>query len=188
MSAKSIKSSQIPINKNAQLCPLPEERINSKIFFFRNKKVMLDRDLAELYGVQTKVLNQALRRNISRFPEDFVFQLTKKESDFLRSQIVTLGLGKGKHSKYLPYAFTEQGIAMLSSVLSSERAIQVNILIMRTFTKIREMMITNEQLRHKIEELEQKYDRKFAIVFEVIKKILDQNDAPSKTPIGFKLN
>jgi len=122
------------------------ERVESKIYSIREQKVMLDRDLAELYGVETKVLNQGVKRNIRRFPEDFMFQLTKDEYDSLRSQIVTLE-GRGKHSKYLPYAFTENGVAMLSSVLNSERAIQVNIQIMRVFTKLRSMLREYEELK-----------------------------------------
>jgi phage regulator Rha-like protein len=125
---------------------VPQEIIENKILLIRNKKVMLDSDLAHLYDVETKVLNQAVKRNVSRFPHDFMFQLTKVEYDSLRSQIVTLK--RGQHRKYFPYVFTEQGVAMLSSVLHSERAIQVNIQIMRTFAKIRQMMVTHEGLRH----------------------------------------
>ena len=117
---------------------VPVERITSKIYLIRGMKVMLDRDLAELYGVETKVLKQAVRRNIKRFPEDFMFELTKSEEKSLRSQIVTLK--RGQHAKYLPFAFTEQGVAMLSSVLNSERAIEVNIQIMRAFTQLRQML------------------------------------------------
>jgi phage regulator Rha-like protein len=145
------------------------ETITSCIHFIRGEKVMLDRDLAELYGVETKVLKQAVRRNIKRFPEDFMFELTYKEESFLRSQSVTLE-GKGKHSKYLSMAFTEQGVAMLSSVLKSDRAIQVNIQIMRTFTKLREMLADHKDLQKKIEAMEAKYDEQFSIVFEVIKQ------------------
>jgi len=153
---------------------------------------MLDRYLAELYGVKTKVLNQAVRRNKKRFPADFMFQLNDGEmgiaaSQFvtsdLRSQIVTSSYG-GR--RYNAYAFTEQGIAMLSSVLSSERAIQVNIQIMRTFTKLREMLMTHRALREKIEKLEKKYDRRFRIIFDVMKKLLVREEKP-KTTIGFRL-
>jgi hypothetical protein len=130
-------------NKPAGLV-LPDEIIKEKIYFIRKKKVMFDADLAMLYGVKTKVLNQAVRRNLERFPEDFMFQLNNDENQALiRSQFVTLRLKHGHHRKYLPFVFTEQGVAMLSSVLKSKRAIQVNIHIMRIFTKIRELLIDN---------------------------------------------
>lgn len=144
---------------------------------------MLDKDLAELYEVETKVLNQAVKRNISRFPDDFMFQLNKEEADILlRSQFVTLK--RGQHYKYLPYAFTEQGVAMLSSVLNSERAIQVNIQIIRTFAKLREMLLTHKDLKQKIEAMEKKYDHQFKIVFDTIKQLLEP-PAKSKKRIGF---
>jgi phage regulator Rha-like protein len=145
-------------------------------------KVMLDRDLAELYGVETKVLKQAVRRNIDRFPSDFMFEITKKENESLRSQNVTLK--RGQHSKYLPMAFTEQGVAMLSSVLRSKRAIQVNIQIMRAFTQLRKMLSTHEELKRKIESMEKKYDEQFQIVFEAIKQLLSDEDKPRKK-IGY---
>jgi phage regulator Rha-like protein len=163
---------------------MPDERIVSRIFWIRGKKVMIDRDLAALYGVQTRVLNQAVRRNKTRFPGDFMFQLRKPEFESLRSQIVTLK-GRGRHPKYLPYAFTEQGVAMLSSVLNSETAVQVNIQIMRTFTKLRELLATHEELRQKIEEMEKKYDEQFRVVFDVIKRLLVEEEKP-KGQIGFK--
>ena len=162
---------------------LPIESITSKIYFIRDHKVMLDRDLAKLYGVETKVFKQAVRRNIKRFPEDFMFKLTYKEESPLRSQSVTLE-GKGKHSKYLSIVFTEQGVAMLSSVLKSDRAIQVNIEIMRAFTKLRTMLLTNEDLKRKIEAMEAKYDEHFRIVFEAIKRLLKEDNKP-KRKIGF---
>jgi hypothetical protein len=162
---------------------LPIENIANKIYFIRDHKVMLDRDLAELYGVKTRVLKQAVRRNIKRFPEDFMFELTYKEESLLRSQSVIIE-GKGKHSKYLSMAFAEQGVAMLSSVLNSERAIQVNIQIMRTFTRIRQMLLSNEDLKRKIESMENKYDKQFSIVFEAIKQLLQEDDKP-KRKIGF---
>jgi len=162
---------------------LPVENIANKIYFIRDHKVMLDRDLAELYGVKTRVLKQTVRRNIKRFPEDFMFELTYKEESLLRSQSVIIE-GKGKHSKYLSMAFTEQGVAMLSSVLNSERAIQVNIQIMRTFTRIRQMLLSNEDLKRKIEAMENKYDKQFSIVFEAIKQLLQEDDKP-KRKIGF---
>ena len=147
------------------------DRIESKIFLIKGKKTMLDSDLSALYGVETKRLNEAVRRNIERFPSDFMFQLNERENDmFLRSQIATLknmnlksqiatSSFRGKHRKYPTYAFTEQGVAMLSSVLNSARAIQVNIQIIRTFTKLRELIATNRELRIEIEKLERKYDQ-----------------------------
>ncbi|MBW2662059.1 MAG: ORF6N domain-containing protein, partial [Deltaproteobacteria bacterium] len=128
---------------------IPIDIIASKIYLIRSVKVMLDRDLAELYGVETKVLKQAVRRNIDRFPADFMFELTKEENQSLRSQNVTLK--RGQHSKYLSFAFTEQGVAMLSSVLKSKRAIHVNIQIMRTFTKLREALLDNKDIRRELE-------------------------------------
>jgi len=142
---------------------------------------MLDSDLAELYGVKTKELNKAVKRNKERFPDDFMFQLTKKETENLRSQIGTSSWG-GR--RYLPYAFTEQGVAMLSSVLRSKRAIYVNIQIMRTFTKLREILSTHKDLQRKIEEMEKKYDQQFKIIFDAIKTLL-QHPEPKKRPIGF---
>ncbi|HHT9105306.1 MAG TPA: ORF6N domain-containing protein [Candidatus Wujingus californicus] len=144
---------------------------------------MLDTDLALLYGVKTKMLNQAVKRNIQRFPDDFMFQLTREEFNSLRSQIVTLK--RGQHRKYLPYVFTEQGVAMLSSVLNSERAIQVNIQIMRAFIKLKEMLSTHKDLKQKIEEMEKKYDYQFKIVFDAIKQLLEPPAEP-KGKIGFQ--
>jgi len=144
---------------------------------------MLDGDLAVLYGVETKMLNRAVKRNTERFPEDFMFQLSKEEyTEFLRCQIGTLK--RGQHSKYSPYAFTENGVAMLSSVLNSDRAIQVNILIMRTFTKIREMLATHKDLKQKIEDMEKKYDYQFRVVFDAIKQLMEPPQKPRKR-IGF---
>lgn len=144
----------MPTKKSKQI--IPQEIIENKILLIRGKKVMLDRDLATLYEVKTKALNQAVKRNSDRFPQDFMFQLNIKEIKELRSQIVTLV--KGKYSKYNSSAFTEYGILMLSSVLNSKRAIQVNIQIMRTFTKLRELMATHVKLKNKIEQMEKKYD------------------------------
>ena len=159
-----------------------EHVIVQKIFIIRGKKVMLDKDLASLYGVLTKNLNKAVMRNIDRFPADFMTRLTKKEYDSLRFQTGTLE--KGAHSKYLPYAFTEQGVAMLSSVLRSQRAIQVNIAIMRTFVRLREILSTHKKLAKKINDLENKYDGQFKIVFEAIRRLMAEEEKP-KTPIGF---
>lgn len=162
---------------------IPVERITGKIYLIRGIKVMMDRDLAELYRVETKALKQAVRRNIDRFPNDFMFELTREEFQNWRSQIVTsksdrMGL------RYEPMVFTEQGVAMLSSVLSSKRAVQVNIQIMRAFTKLRQMLSTHEELKKKIEDMEKKYDENFRIVFEAIKQLL-VIDAKPRKKIGF---
>lgn len=160
------------------------EVIASKILVIRGKKVMLDRDLAELYGVETRYLNRQVRRNIRRFPEDFLIELTRKEyREILRCQFVTLEIGR--YSKYLPFAFTEQGVAMLSSVLNSERAIQVNIQIMRAFTQLRRMPLTNAGLKRKIEEMEKKYDKQFAVVFQAIKQLLEPEIKKPRKILGF---
>jgi phage regulator Rha-like protein len=158
--------------------------ISAKIFEIRGKKVMLDSDLAKLYDVQTKVLIQAVKRNVDRFPDDFMYQLTWQEFMDLRSQIVTSSLG-GR--RYLPYVFTQEGVAMLSSILSSERAVKVNIQIMRAFVQLRRMLLTNAGLRRKIEEMEKKYDKKFAIVFQAIKQLLEPSPIKPKPPIGFRI-
>ena len=164
---------------------VPVERIERAILLIRGKKVMLDADLASLYGVETRVLVQAVRRNLGRFPEDFMFQLSKEEVDFLRSQIVTLKRGRGQHSKYLPYAFTEQGVAMLSSVLRSPRAIQVNIEIMRAFVRLRQMLASHAELARKLDALEQKYDAQFKAVFDAIRQLMAPPE-PKRRPIGFR--
>ena len=161
---------------------IPQETIESKIFSIRGKRVMLDRDLAILYGVETKYLKQQVNRNIERFPDDFMFQLTRKEFNNLRSQIATSTWGG---VRYLPYAFTEQGVAMLSSVLKSKRAIQVNIQIMRAFIKLKEMLLTHKVLKQKVEEMEKKYDSQFKIVFDAIKQLLEPPAKP-KAKIGFQ--
>jgi phage regulator Rha-like protein len=162
---------------------IPAELIEKRIYLLRGEKVMIDRDLAELYGVEVRALKQAVRRNIERFPADFMFELTGAEEDFLRSQIVILK-ARGKHSKYPSFAFTEQGVAMLSTVLKSQRAIQVNIAIMRTFTQLRRMLATHEDLRKKIEEMETRYDGQFQVVFEAIRQLLEE-DAKQRRKIGF---
>ena len=162
---------------------LAVEVIAMKILEIRGKKVMLDRDLAKLYGVETKYLTRQVRRNIERFPGDFMIQLTRIEyRDILRRQFGTLGMGK--YSKYLPYAFTEQGVAMLSSVLNSECAIMVNIQIIRAFTHLRKMLLTNINLKRKSDEMERKYDKQFSIVFQAIKQLLEPPVKKKKT-IGF---
>ena len=148
---------------------IPIEIIEKKIYLIRGQKVMFDSDLAELYQVTTKILNQAVKRNLERFPDDFMFQLKYHEVTILRSQIVTSSLWGG--TRYTPYVFTEQGIAMLSSVLHSPRAVQVNIDIIRTFVRLRHILSSNKDLARKLEELEKRYDGKFRAVFEAIHAI-----------------
>ncbi|HEU5051516.1 MAG TPA: ORF6N domain-containing protein [Hanamia sp.] len=157
-----------------------------KIHIIRGQKVMLDRDLAEMYGVEVKRLNQAVKRNNSRFPEDFMFQLDHNEFKNLKSQIVTSSWGG---IRKLPYAFTEQGVAMLSSVLNSETAIQVNIQIIRLFTKMKQLILDNKDLWMKIEKIEQhllKNDEEIRTIFAYLKKLLIQENKP-RNPIGFKV-
>ncbi|OGX27723.1 MAG: DNA-binding protein [Omnitrophica WOR_2 bacterium RIFCSPHIGHO2_01_FULL_48_9] len=165
---------------------IPSEVVESKIYLIRGHKVMLSIHLAELYDVQTKVLIQAVKRNLRRFPEDFMFQLTWKEAQSSRSQIVTLK--KGQNIKYLPYAFTEQGIAMLSSVLNSERAIDVNIAIMRAFVKLREVLSSHKELALKFKDLEArlgKHDEKIEVIFDAIRRLMATPLEPPKRKIGF---
>ena len=169
-----------------------DKRIESKIYLIRGKKVMLDRDLANLYGVKTKALNQAVKRNLNRFPEDFMFQLTMQEaSRFInpsRSQSVTLK--RGLNIKYLPYVFTEQGVAMLSSVLKSEKAIEVNIVIMRVFVKIKELLSTHKELAQNLDKLEQKvqkHDVEIHAIFDAIRKLILPEEKP-RHKIGFITN
>jgi len=161
------------------------ELIATKILFIRGHRVMLDRDLAQLYEVETKQLVRQIKRNIERFPEDFMYQLTKEEVINLRCQIGTSSWGG---IRYLPYVFTEQGVAMLSSVLKSRRAIQVNILIMRAFVKIKEILLTHKDLAIKLEALERKYanhDKKIRAIFEAIKQLLQPPPVEQKRRIGF---
>lgn len=159
------------------------EKVEQQIFFIRGHKVMLDSSLAELYDVETKALNQAVRRNITRFPEDFMFQLAREEANFLRSQFVTSKDQRGGR-RYLPYVFTEQGVAMLSSVLNSERAIQVNIAIMRAFVKLRQILATHKDLARKLEVLERNYDAQFKVVFNAIRELMTPPE-PHRRRIGF---
>ena len=163
------------------------ELIARRIYSIRGQKVMLDSDLAELYQVPTKALNQAVNRNLDRFPEDFMFQLSEEEASALRSQIVTLDKGRGRYPKYRPYAFTEHGVAMLSSVLRSKRAVQMNILIIRAFVQIRELLATNKELAARVEKLEagqKQHESIIAILAEEIDelKLLPE---PPKRRIGF---
>ncbi len=172
--------------------------VEQKIFLIRGHKVMLDYDLAVLYGVPTKRLNEQVKRNLKRFPDDFMFQLTTQEAQASRSQFATLKAGANLRSqiatssyggsRYLPYAFTEQGIAMLSSVLNSDRAIQVNIAIMRAFVKIREMLATHKELADRLSELERRMGRKdqeVIALFEAIRKLMAPPPEIKKRPIGF---
>jgi len=159
-------------------------KIENAIYLIRGHKVMLSQDLAGLYGVKPKVFIQAIKRNRERFPGDFMFQLTHEEFARLRSQIVTLEMGRGKYPKYPPYAFMEQGVAMLSSVLNSPKAIQVNIQIVRTFVRLRQMMSSSIDLARKIEDLEKRCDGQFHVVFEAIRRLMEP-PIPKKRRIGF---
>ncbi|MDD5027589.1 MAG: ORF6N domain-containing protein [Candidatus Omnitrophica bacterium] len=160
------------------------EVIAGKILFIRGKKAILDKDLAVLYGVKSIALRQQVKRNQERFPEDFMFQLTEEEVKIMVSHFVIPS--KQSLGGYLPYAFTEQGVAMLSSVLHSRRAVLVNIQIMRAFIQLKRMLLTNAGLKHKIEEMEKKYDKKFAIVFQALKQLLEPPPVKPKPPIGFR--
>jgi hypothetical protein len=162
---------------------IPVERIEQNIYLMRRQKVMIDRDLAELYCVETRVLNQAVRRNIKRFPEDFMFQLSTEEMEIWKSQIVITNKER-MGLRRRPYAFTQEGIAMLSGVLNSERAIQVNIEIMRTFVKLRRMLASNAQLARRLKALEKKYDEQFAVVFKAIHALMTPSEK-KKREIGF---
>jgi len=161
--------------------PAKPERIAPMIHWIRGEKVMLDRDLARLYGVETRVLKQAVRRNRGRFPEDFMFTLSDQEFAAWRSQLV-MSKPDRQGLRHPPMAFTEQGVAMLSSVLRCERAVQVNIAIMRTFVQLRRLMDANRELADKIHALEGKYDQQFAIVFEAIRQLLSTDEARRKAP------
>jgi phage regulator Rha-like protein len=167
--------------------PVPVEGITRSILVLRGHRVLLDEDLAALYGVEVRVLVQAVKRNIARFPEDFIFQLTASEWAALRSQFVTLKAGRGQHRKYQPYAFTEHGVAMLSSVLRSERAIAVNVQIMRAFVRMRELLTSNTALARKLDELERKYkhhDEAIAAILSAIRELMNPPQ-PKRRPIGF---
>jgi len=181
------------MKKNISKMPVPAEFIERKIYFMRGHKVMLDSDLALLYGVPTKRLNEAVKRNKKRFPKDFMFQLAKQETDNLKSQIATsspnrsqIATGSQKHRdpKIQPYVFTEQGVAMLSSVLNSSRAIEVNIVIMRVFVHIRELMLSHKDIARRLDDLEKKYDGQFRTIFDAIRQLILEKAKP-KTKIGF---
>ena len=179
------------MNSQGKTTAVPPELVMSKIYLVRNMKVMLDRDLAELYGVETKRLKEAVKRNIERFPEDFMFELNDEEHNNLRSQFATSSWGG---VRYTSMAFTEQGVAMLSSILNSATAISVNIQIIRIFTKMRELLSTNQEIIRKLEDLEKKgleHDDKLLLIFEYLKQLekAKQNELEYKNryPIGFKL-
>jgi len=163
---------------------VPIELIEKKILVIRGEKVMLDADLAELYGVETKMLMRAIKRNIDRFPADFMIQLDKEEFENLRFHFGTSSQWGGR--RYLPYVFTEQGVAMLSSVLNSERAVKVNIEIMRAFVKLREMIASHKGLAKRLDELEKKYDAQFKIVFDAIRQLMATPE-PREKKIGFRV-
>jgi phage regulator Rha-like protein len=167
---------------------IPRELVEQRIYLIRGQKVMLDFHLAKLYNIPNKRLKEQVRRNIKRFPEDFMFELTKDEYDRLRSQIATSKTGRGG-MRYTPFAFTEQGVAMLSSVLNSERAIQVNIAIIRAFVKLRNILATHEELRKKLEDLERKFERhdeQIRLVFDAIRELMQPPEKP-KRKIGFRV-
>lgn len=165
---------------------IPAGRIERAILLIRGQKVMLDADLAALYGVATRVLVQAVKRNLSRFPDDFMFQLTAEEFAALRSQSVISNANRPRGGRrYAPYAFTEQGVAMLSSVLRSKRAIQVNIEIMRAFVRLRQMLTSRADLARKLDALERKYDAQFKVVFDAIRELM-RPPVRKPRPIGFR--
>ena len=175
--------------KSKQPVSYSENDIVNKIYIIRGLKVMLDRDLAEMYDVPTSRLNEAVKRNITRFPDDFMFQLNMEEANFSRSRIAILKKGKGSNIKYFPYAFTEQGVAMLSSVLRSERAVQVNIQIIRVYIKMKQVLLDNKELWQKIEKIEQdmlKKDGEVKAIFKILKQLLVKEEKP-RQPIGFKV-
>ncbi|MFB9078110.1 ORF6N domain-containing protein [Flavobacterium procerum] len=169
---------------------LSEETISNKIYFIRGQKVMLDSDLASLYDVETKRLNEQVKRNLSRFPEDFMFQLTENEYNSSRSQIATLKNGRGSNLKYLPYAFTEHGILMLSSILKSDKAIQTNIQIMRIFTKVRQMLLDTTEIKVDILQIQKKlenHDKNIELVFSYLDELTDKKESyGERVKIGYK--
>ena len=167
----------------AHTAPITTGTIAQRILVVRGLKVMLDSDLADLYQVQTKNLNKAVQRNMGRFPDDFMFRLTDEEFRSLRFQTGTSNSGRGGR-RFLPFVFTEQGVAMLSTVLNSERAVRVNIEIMRTFVRLREILSTHKDLARKLADLESKYDKQFKIVFDAIRRLMAEPE-PKHRPIGF---
>ncbi len=178
-----------PATKATSLLPVPVEIIERRIYLIRGQKVMLDNDLAPLYQVETSNLNKAVKRNLNRFPEDFMFQLSQEEARSLRFQIGMSKPGGGRGGRrYLPYAFTEHGVAMLSSVLNSERAVAMNILIIRAFVRLREILATNKDLARKIEELELRQEVQashIANIYQIVKSLTSRPREPRRHPIGF---
>jgi hypothetical protein len=174
-------------NKKGSLVPL--ERVVSRIFLVRGQKAMLDADLAELYGVTTKRLNEQVKRNIDRFPSDFMFQLNAREHDSLRSQFATSKGASGRGGRrYLPFVFTEHGAVMAASVLDSKRAVQVSIYVVRAFVQLREMLSSNKKLAHKLNELERKlatHDQAITELIEAIRRLMTPSETKKKRPIGF---
>ncbi len=166
-------------------------KIQTKIHEIRGQKVMLDFDLAQLYGTETKRLKESVRRNLNRFPIDFMFVLTNEESKFLRTQFASLENGRGKYSKFNPFAFTEQGVAMLSSILNSEKAIEINIFIVRAFIALKQFAMSHKELTSKLHELENKYDTKFKDVEEALFYLMQKDkieiEQKERKPIGFKI-
>jgi hypothetical protein len=167
---------------------IPAERIERAILLIRGQKVLLDSDLAELYGVTTGNLNKAVKRNLARFPGDFMFQLSAPEAHDLIFQFGISKAGGRGGRRTLPYAFTEQGMAMLSSVLNSDRAVAVNIEIMRAFVRLREILASNADLSRRLDELEKKYDERFRVVFDAIRQLMKPPEGPSRRKIGFRAN
>ena len=163
--------------------PIPSERVDQSIRLIRGHRVMLDMDLAELYGVDVKQLKRQVRRNRERFPDDFCFQLSMEEQQALRSQFGALK--RGRHSKYRSYAFTEQGVAMLSGVLRSRRAVQVNVAIMRAFVRLRAVIGSSKVLARRLAELEKQYDTQFRVVFDAIRELMEE-PKPKSRRIGFR--
>jgi len=168
---------------DGQVSLVSMERIERAIIVVRGEKVMLDSELAEIYGVETKALNQAVKRNAARFPADFMFQLSPKEAESLRSQIVTSKAGRGGR-RYRPYAFTEHGALMLANVLNSERAAQTSVMVVRAFVRLRQLLASNAELARKLDALEQKYDAQFKVVFDAIRRLMSPPARP-KREIGF---
>ncbi len=171
--------------KIPEQAPVPVELVERRIYFIRGQRVMLDRDLAELYGVPTKSLNLAVKRNLDRFPEDFMFRLTHEEDEALRFQIETSKPSRGGR-RYPPYAFTEQGVAMLSGVLRSPLAVQANVAIMRAFVRLRQMLAGHKELARKLDQMEKKYDAQFRVVFDAIRKLMSPPSPKPKRVIGFR--
>ena len=164
---------------------IPDEAIDPRILLARGQKVLLDSDLASLYGVTTKRLNEQVKRNIDRFPEDFMFQLTADEHDALRSQIATLKTGRGQHRKYPPFVFTEHGAIMAASVLNTSQAIEMSVYVVRAFVRLREILTTHKELARKLDDLEKKYDDQFRVVFDAIRQLMAPPPDTKKRRIGF---